>query len=63
MVDIMFSVDDWASPSLKEAPYWREGMSPEEYDEERIYYYKHFATLEERINYKPMWKQKLEEEQ
>lgn len=29
---------DWETPTLKEAPFWREGMTPEEYDEEREYF-------------------------
>ena len=33
------SNDEWASGQIKEAPYWRKGMTPEEYDEERTYFF------------------------
>ena len=51
--------NNWATPTLKEAPYWREGMQPEEYERERTYFYEHY---EEYIKgeYKPLWKQKSE---
>ncbi len=48
---------DWATPTLKEVPFWREGMSPEEYDIERAYYGRNFHLVRER-KYKPLWKQK-----
>lgn len=51
------SIEDWATPTLKEAPYWREGMSPEEYDEEREYYYSHFQEWLD-CSYEPLWKQR-----
>lgn len=51
--------NDWANPTLKEAPYWRDGMTPEEYDMEREYYYKNFHLVRER-KYKPLWKQQEE---
>ena len=54
---MMEEKNDWASPSLKEAPFWREGMSPEEYDIERDYFYKHQEELH-RGKYLPLWKQK-----
>ena len=42
--------EDWATDTLKEAPFWRDGMSPEEYDEEREhlaknYYYKEMSAV------------------
>ena len=33
---------DWATPTLKEAPFWRNGMTPEEYNEENDYLYEHY---------------------
>ncbi len=48
---------EWASYSLKEAPYWRKGMTVEEYEVEREYYYKHIEDVKEG-KYKPLWKQK-----
>lgn len=51
------SISDWATPTLKEAVYWRDGMTPEEYDEEREYFglnYKMFMDG----TYKPLWAQR-----
>lgn len=53
---------DWATPSLKEAPYWRDGMTPEEYDVEREYLARNWETLVETGKYKPLWKQREEAE-
>lgn len=33
---------DWASSTLKEVPFWREDMSPEEYEIEREYFIKNY---------------------
>lgn len=49
--------DDWAPPTLKEAPFWRDGMSPEEYDIEREYLDSHYDLLQNGL-YSPLWKQK-----
>lgn len=53
----MMAEKDWATPTLKEAPYWRDGMSPEEYDVERTYLYQHIEELKNGT-YLPLWKQK-----
>ena len=53
--------EDWATGTLKEAPFWREGMRPEEYDIERDYYARNYHLVQQGI-YKPLWKQKLEKE-
>lgn len=53
---MMNNVNDWASPTLKEVPFWREGMSPEEYETEREYYAKNFDLVKEG-KYVPLWKQ------
>lgn len=47
---------NWATETLKEAPFWREGMQPEEYDKEREYFIRHY---EDYLNdkYTPLWKQ------
>lgn len=50
------SEKDWATPTLKEAPYWREGMTPEEYDKEREYLNNHIKEYWEG-SYLPLWKQ------
>lgn len=49
--------NDWATYTLKEAPFWREGMSPEEYDIEREYYAKN-TKLVLSGKYIPLWQQK-----
>lgn len=48
---------DWATETLKEVPFWRNDMSPEEYDREREYYAKNFNLVKEG-KYLPLWKQK-----
>ena len=42
---------------MKEAPYWRDGMTYAEFEEERTYFYEH---LDEYRNgtYTPLWGQK-----
>ncbi|MEF9917159.1 MAG: hypothetical protein RR275_03470 [Lachnospiraceae bacterium] len=47
---------EWATPTLKEVPFWREGMGVDEYDKEREYYSKNFVTLVQSGKYKPLWK-------
>ena len=42
----MDNKEEWATPTLKECPWWRDGMTPEEYDVEREYCYKNFDTPE-----------------
>lgn len=48
---------EWLNPKVKETPYWRDGMTPEEYDIEREYYYMHLDDVRKGI-YKPLWKQR-----
>ena len=50
---------DWATATVKEVQFWRDGMTPEEYEIERRYYYKNFALVRKR-EYKPLWKQREE---
>ena len=52
--------NNWATPTLKEAIFWREGMSPEEYDIEREFCYRNFDLVRKR-KYKPLWKLNEEE--
>ena len=47
---------DWATETLKEVPFWRDDMTPEEYDIEREYYAKNFNSVKEG-KYIPLWKQ------
>ena len=48
---------NWATPSLMESPFWRDGMTPEEYDKENEYLDTHYDMI---LNgtYMPLWKQK-----
>ena len=48
--------ENWATETLKEAPFWRDDMTPEEYDREREYYARNFNQVKART-YKPLWKQ------
>lgn len=48
--------NEWATPTLKEVPFWRDGMSTEEYDKEREFYYRHMDDVRNGI-YQPLWKQ------
>lgn len=36
---------DWATENLKEAPFWVDGMTPEEYDKEREYYLRNYERI------------------
>ena len=49
--------NDWTTPTLREAPFWKPGMSPEEYEEEREYLRQNFKAFLEN-NYEPLWKQR-----
>ncbi|MBR5157566.1 MAG: hypothetical protein IKW59_07350 [Clostridia bacterium] len=49
--------NDWATGTLKEVPFWRDDMQPEEYDIEREYFYKHWDDYT-KGKYVPLWKQK-----
>lgn len=53
----MVKQSDWATETLMEAPYWRNGMTPEEYDEEREYFAKNFKQYMDG-EYMPLWKQR-----
>ncbi len=48
--------DDWATGTLKETPFWRDGMTPEEYEIERNYFNEHFIDFK-KGNYIPLWQQ------
>lgn len=48
---------DWATPSLKEVLWWRNGMTVDEYEEERTYYYEHFEEVR-KGTYKPLWNER-----
>ena len=50
--------NNWPTATLMEAPFWRDGMTAEEYDVEREYYAKNMDLVRER-KYVPLWKQKV----
>ena len=44
--------NDWATENLKEAPFWVDGMTPEEYDKEREYYLRNYDRIKRgELNY------------
>jgi len=51
------NTDDWAPGQLKEAPFWRKGMTPEEYEKEREYFLDNLDKYP-LGGYEPLWKQK-----
>lgn len=51
-------MDEWATNTMKHNPWWHDGMSPEEYDKERQYYFDNYDTLVTKGKYIPLWKQK-----
>lgn len=52
-----YKQSDWATETLMEAPFWRNGMTPEEYDIEREYFAKNFHLFMQG-EYTPLWKQR-----
>lgn len=52
--------EDWAIPTLKEVPFWRKGMTPEEYDVGREYLGKNYHLFIN-MTYEPLWKQRMQE--
>ena len=49
---------NWATGTLKEVPFWRDGMTPEEYDIERLYLHTHWDDYTKEF-YVPLWRQCL----
>lgn len=47
---------NWSTPTMREVPFWKDGMSIEEYEKERDYYYKHLQEVKNGT-YTPLWKQ------
>ena len=37
--------NEWATENIKEAPFWVDGMTPQEYDREREYYLRNFKKI------------------
>ena len=55
-MSIMVKESDWATETLMEAPFWRNGMTPEEYETEREYLGKNYHLFLQG-EYVPLWKQ------
>ena len=53
----MENKEDWATFSMKEYIFWRNGMTPEEFEDEQLYYWKMCASRR-MDEYVPLWKQK-----
>lgn len=51
------NTNNWATPSMKEFVFWHDGMTPEEFEEERHYYYT-MMYQEKLADYKPLWQTK-----
>lgn len=50
----MVKANNWETEAQREAPYWVEGMTPEEYNSEREYYLKHYEEIRcGEMEYKP----------
>lgn len=52
----MTKQSDWATYGMMEYPFWRNGMTPEEYDKEWKYYCRHIKDWQNGT-YIPLWKQ------
>jgi len=50
---------NWETPAEHEKPFWRDGMTPEEYDIENEYLGRNYHRFLDRT-YVPLWKQKGE---
>lgn len=48
--------NDWATPGMKEFVFWKDGMTPEEFEAERKHYYE-MMSRGKRGEYTPLWKQ------
>lgn len=47
--------NQWAPETIREAPYWEDGMTPSEYDAERHYYLTHYEDIRSgKIKYVPL---------
>ena len=51
-------MENWANITLKHNAWWKEVMTPDDYDKERDYYFSNFDTLVVNGKYVPLWKQK-----
>lgn len=55
---MMKKQSDWASYVMMEEPFWRNDMTPEEFELERAYLVNIYSRgIKAKINYKPLWYQ------
>ena len=55
---MMKKQSDWASYGMMEEPFWRNDMTPEEFELERAYLVNIYSRgIKAEINYKPLWYQ------
>ncbi|MBP3447201.1 MAG: hypothetical protein J6K64_08015 [Clostridia bacterium] len=50
-------MEEWATETLKEVPFWRNDMTPEEYEIERAHFIHNWDAYT-KGKYTPLWKQK-----
>lgn len=50
------AIESWATHSMREFIFWRDGMSPEEFEKERDYFYQNIDMVR-KGEYVPLWKQ------
>lgn len=53
---------NWATYDMMEAPFWRNGMTPIEYEIESAYLYGKIMREDKVLSYKPLWKQENSEQ-
>ena len=56
LFNTIHSDDDWCTPGMREAPFYYEGITPEQYELERTYLAEHFKDLQNGT-YVPLYKQ------
>ena len=49
-------ISNWATPSMKEFVFWKDGMQPEEFEKE-YNYYQQCLCEGKMTSYSPLWKQ------
>lgn len=49
------TIDSWATVGMKEFPFYHKGMTLEEFEEEREYFYRGLPWPK---GYEPLWKQR-----
>lgn len=57
----MGEINNWATPSMKEFIFWKDDMSPEEFEIEQAYYFGNMRDPSSRKQYIPIWQQRLKD--